>query len=129
MKESQIATKTETAPTPRKPKCRYFRCIFQERSDANQTQDVALSVNGETLVVKRGEETILPEPFYIVAKNAVIVGRKYDGGTNSTREVKISKYIVSKIAEATEEEYLQMKADGTAKTKKAAIEAAARGNA
>lgn len=118
--QSPIATKV-------KPGKRYFRCVFQERSDSSQTQDVPLSVNGETLVVKRGEETILPEAFYEVAKNAVIIGKKFDPATRSIKDVKITKYLVSKVGEATEEEYLQMKKDGTEKTKKASIEAAARG--
>lgn len=124
---SAMATAAGPVATKTKPGKRYFRCVFQERSDSSQTQDVPLSVNGETLVVKRGEETILPEAFYEVAKNAVIIGKKFDPATRSIKDVKITKYLVSKIGEATEEEYLQMKKDGTEKTKKASIEAAARG--
>lgn len=110
------ATEAKTEPKAVKKK-RYWYVRFHERSDDSQPEDIILTVNGETLVVRRGVTTILPEAYVEVADNATIMSMKYDPITNKTVPRVVKKLPFYREREATREEYLAMKAEGTQKTK------------
>lgn len=125
MKESQMKeTKTnKTAATSAKtgkqntmPKRIYFCVKFSEASDEAAVQDIPLSVNGETLLIQRGKEVIIPKEFLDVAEHAKIMSRKYDPVENVMTPKIIQKFPYTVIRQATEAEFLQMKKEGTKKT-------------
>lgn len=47
----------------------YHRVMFVERSSENETEKVQLMVNGEVLLITRGEEIVLPDRFLECAQH------------------------------------------------------------
>ena len=47
----------------------YHMVIFSERMTENETVDVQLTVNGETLQIERGKEVVVPERFLECARH------------------------------------------------------------
>ena len=105
--------------TPEVEPEKYWLLKFNDRFSKNETQDVPLSVNGETLVFHRGKEVVVPgrfrecadntrHPIYEHWNNSLVdeaqSGRK-NIGTQTT-------YPYTVIREATEEEFRAMKAIG-----------------
>jgi hypothetical protein len=100
----------QLAPDP--PKEKYFRVSFQARATENDPEDVTLSVNGETLVIQREKEVIIPGRFKECADHALI--RKFKQLPDMPRKIEapIKLFPYSQLGEATEEEYLAAKAAG-----------------
>lgn len=114
-----VEPQMKQTPVKEEKKRRYFHVKFFERSDDSQPEDIALTLNGETLVVRRGVDTILPEAYIEIAEHATIIGRKYDPMTNTNSPRVTKRYAFSIGSEATEEEFLELKNAGTKKTKEA----------
>nr|DAI68049.1 MAG TPA: hypothetical protein [Bacteriophage sp.] len=98
-------------------KTRYFRVRFHERESSTEMPNVVLGVNGEILVIQRNVEVIIPEPYLRVAQSAVI---RYSYPEPGDKETKVKHFAQSRCAcdvlgEATEEEFLKMKREGTEK--------------
>ena len=95
-------------------KCK--RVVFQQRSDSNATDDVKLVLNGDTLPLQRGREVILPVEFLQgPAHDARYKTWHYEpGGDRLVEGDTIEKYPFQEKGEATWEEYLKFKREGTA---------------
>lgn len=121
--QDEASAKTPTAPAPFVEK--YYRVRFHEKSNEQQQDNVELSVNGDTLVIQRGVEVVIPGRFRECADNAVYPQfRQMPGKVRKTiGSVRIFPYDF--IREATKEEYLSMRQTGT----KAMREAAAKDEA
>lgn len=105
----------ETAP--KKPEVkgeRFFRVEFQAKTNTNDPDDVTLSVNGETLLLQREAEIVIPERFLECAKNAWRPVYKRNNGERK-ESGKVLTFPYSVLGEATESEYLEMKKKGNAK--------------
>jgi hypothetical protein len=102
---------------PIQTKEKYFRVSFQARADKNDPEDVMLSVNGETLVIQREKEVIIPARFRECADHALIIQFKQLPDQPRKLEAPIKSYPYSLIGEATEAEYLKQKAEGDRKTR------------
>ena len=99
---------------------KYFRVRFHERQTATEPVNVTLGVNGEILVIRRGEEVILPEEYVELARSCVIRG-KYpvaSGQKTIRKPFTMPRCSFDLLGEATEAEYLKMKREGTEKTLK-----------
>ena len=97
---------------------KYFRVRFHERQTTTEPVNVTLGVNGNILVIQRGQEVILPEEYVELARSCVI---RYsypvaDGKTNVRKKFSMPRCSFDLLGEATEEEYLKMKKEGTEKT-------------
>lgn len=117
IKKEFEATQEATAKKRGKSKREYKRVRFHEKSQDGQPVDIVLAIGDEVLVVRRGVETIVPQVFLEVADHAVVVGWKYNPETQANVPTRIQKYGYSLIGDATEEEYLKLKSEGTEKTK------------
>ncbi len=101
-------------PAKQDPVRRFKRVKFHSKSDKNQPNDVVLSVNGHTLLLKRDMPVVLPEPFLIAADNATY--NQYQTGSGSRKVIaKVRRYPYDMLGDATEEEYQQMLSDGSRK--------------
>jgi len=105
------------------PKEKYFKVIFADKSSPNDTKDVVLSVNQEILHIQRGKEVVLPERYLECADHATYP--QYRQEPNQPRKVvgHIMTYPYHKIGPGTEQEFLQMRRDGTLKNKREAMQA------
>ena len=97
---------------------KYFRVRFHERQTPTEPVNVVLGINGEILVVKRGELVILPEEFVELARSCVL--RCYfpvpEGQKTVRKKMTMPRCSFDLLGEATEAEYLKMKEEGTKKT-------------
>lgn len=117
--ETAPARKSKRRSSEVVEKDRYFRVRFHAKSNSEASSDVQLSVNGETIIMQREEEVVIPERYVKVARNATFqIFRQLPG---EPRKVvgKLMLYPFDMIGEATEAEFLQMKRDGTKATKEA----------
>jgi len=91
----------------------YFRVKFQPKSDANQPDEVILSVNGEVLQITRNVEVIIPKRFKECADNGVTAQFKQLPG--QTRKVigEVRTFPYDLLGPATEKEFIAMKQEGT----------------
>lgn len=93
-------------------KTEYRRIKFHSKSDKNQTDDIILSLNGETLLIQRDKEIVLPESFLRVADEATY--NQYKAGTGSRKVAsRVRLYPYDMIGNATEKEFFAQRADGT----------------
>ena len=97
---------------------KYFKVRFHERQIPTEPVNVVLGINGEILVVKRGELVILPEDFVERARSCVL--RCYfpvpEGQKTVRKKMTMPRCSFDLLGEATEAEYLKMKEEGTKKT-------------
>jgi hypothetical protein len=114
LKEDQRSKKDESESVER-----YFKVRFQAKSNVNDTEDVMLAVNGETLVIRRESEVIVPERFLLCADNAVYQHFRQLPGKPRKVVGQIKMYPYDKLGEASEKEYLKQKSDGTRATRDA----------
>lgn len=114
-----VEPEVKQTPVKEVKRKKYYYVKFHERGDESQPEDIALTLNGNTLVVRRGVSTILPEAYLEIAKNATIIGKKYNPITNVMSPRIVNKYPFFVEREATEEEFLELKKSGTEKTKEA----------
>jgi hypothetical protein len=102
-----------------KPKEKYYRMRFHAKSNPNDEDDVKLSVNGETVVIERQKDVVLPERYKVCAENAR--SPQFRQLPNQPRKLvgEIITFPFDMIGEGTEDEYLDMKRSGTKATKEA----------
>lgn len=96
---------------------KFHRVRFQAKASPNDPEDVQLSVNGETLVISREKEVIIPDRFKECADHATfpIFRQMPNLPRKITGRIRLFPYDL--LGQATEGEYLAEKADGTRKTK------------
>jgi len=97
---------------------KYFRVIFDDKSNVNDLDSVQLGCNGEFLVIARQTEVVLPERFLEVARHGGYpVSRQEPGKPRKTTGM-VTYFPFRSLGPATRDEYLRSKAEGTAKTKR-----------
>jgi len=96
---------------------KYYRVIFNEKASANDTDDVQLSVNAETLVIQRGIEVIIPERFKVCADNATYQQFTQVPGKPRKLRGTIRVYPYQLLKEATKKEFTDMRRKGNKQTK------------
>lgn len=119
-------TKTEARKNIKKaPAKKYFKVRFHERFDESEPVSITLGINGNLLVIQRGVEVILPEDYLILAKRCTIrsVYPVIEGTKTVMKKMTKPRASFDLLGEATEAEYLKMKAEGDAKVAKAMKEA------
>ena len=110
-----MANKEVKEPAPAK---KFYRVRFHERTGTNEPVNVVLGINGNVLVIKRGEEVILPEDYVTLARSCVIsyTYPALDGSKNVRKRITRPRCPFDLLGEATEEEFLKMKKEGTEQT-------------
>jgi len=94
----------------------YWRVKFHPKSSPNETDDVHLPVNGETLVVQREAEVVMPGRFLESADHATYPHFKQV--PNKPRKLigTIKTYNYDRLGQATKEEFLKIRAEGNKTT-------------
>lgn len=102
---------------PEVPKEKYYRMRFHAKSHPNDEDNVILSVNGETIVVERQKEVVLPERYKVCADNAR--SPQFRQLPNQTRKIvgEVMTFPFDLLGEGTEAEYMKMKSEGTKATR------------
>lgn len=95
----------------------YWRVRFQERQSENEEESVKLACNGETLILRRNTEVIIPGRFREIADHAKKQRWVYVPGHNRKIESPIAVYPYQLIGQATEAEYFESLNRGTELTK------------
>jgi hypothetical protein len=103
---------------------KYYRVKFQQKSDANQPDEVILSVNGEVLQITRNVEVIIPYRFKEAADNGVTPQFKQLPGQTRKQIGEVRTFPYDLLGEATEQEFLRLKEEGTRLTRQS-VESAA----
>jgi hypothetical protein len=96
---------------------KFFRGRFAAKANVNDPDSVKLSVQGEILVFQRDVDTIIPEPYLVVAQNAKHPKFTVEPGQGRKVVGWISRYPFNKTGEATYEEFKTLFDEGTRKTK------------
>ena len=98
---------------------KYYRMKFHAKSNPNDPDDVVLSVNGEINVIERQKEVVLPERFKVCAENAR--SPQFRQMPNQTRKIvgEVITFPFDLLGEGTEEQYLNMRREGTKATREA----------
>lgn len=98
---------------------KYYRVMFSHKTSPNDEDDVTLIVNGETLVIQRGVETIIPGRYKECADHATypIFRQRPNEARKQIGNVMVFPY--SLLGEATEAEYRKLLKEGNKKTKEA----------
>lgn len=103
---------------PREPE-KYYRVVFSHKQNPNDQDDVTLTVNGETLVMQRGVEVIIPGRFKECADHATYP--QFTQKPNEARKMvgTVMVFPYSLLGEATKSEYFKQLSEGNRKTKEA----------
>lgn len=98
---------------------KYYRVTFNHKSNPNDEDDVTLIVNGETLVLQRGVEVIIPGRYKECADHATypVFRQRPNEARKQIGTVMVFPY--SLMGEATEQEYLELLREGNKKTREA----------
>ena len=107
-------------PKPKQDtKEKYFRVVFNHKASPNDEDDVTLIVNGETLVLQRGVETIIPGKYKECADHATypVFRQRPNEARKQIGTVMVFPYSLK--GEATEQEYRELLMEGNKKTKEA----------
>jgi len=98
---------------------KYYRVMFNHKSNPNDEDDVTLIVNGETLVLQRGVKVIIPGRYKECADHATypVFRQRPNEARKQIGTVMVFPY--SLIEEATEQEYLKLLQEGNKKTREA----------
>lgn len=107
-------------PKPKIIPEKYYKVRFNEKQGPNDENDVFLSVNGESIVIERGKEVVIPGRFKEAADHATypyFTQRDPNSPRKQVGEIKVFPY--SLISEASEAEYRAQISEGTKKTKEA----------
>ena len=93
---------------------KFYRVIFQAKTNPNDEDDVPLSVNGVTILSKRDVEVILPGSYLEVADHTV--KSQYEQKPGHDRKIvgKVRKFMYQRIGEATRAEFEKFKKTGNA---------------
>jgi len=107
-------------PKPKEDKVRkYYRVTFNHKSRPNDEDDVTLIVNGETLVIKRGVEVIIPERYKECADHATYPVFRQRPNESRKQIGTVMVFPYSLMGDATEKEYLIQLEKGNKQTKEA----------
>jgi len=93
------------------PNEKYYEVEFAPMTQENELPYHYIGVNGEAVQVQKGSRVVLPERFLRAADDAKVM--QYSRRGEPIGEVSRCQY--REIREATREEYLKMKAEGTKK--------------
>lgn len=95
----------------------YWQVKFNAKTTPNDSDDVQLMVNGETLIIQRERKVVLPGRFLENADHATYL--HFRQVPHQPRKIvgKIKTYPYERICKATKQEYEQQKVEGTKKTK------------
>jgi len=114
--EQQSKAKPIKAPAVR-PET--YHCVkFSAASTPNDTENVILAVNGETLIIQREREVVIPRRFLECADHAMIQRFEQVPGRERKQLAPIKLYPYTYLRAATQREYEQSKAAGTKKTRR-----------
>ncbi len=99
---------------------KYYRVTFGHKTSPTDDEDVTLTVNGETLVIKRGAPVIIPERFKECADHAQYP--QFTQRPNEPRKIVgyINTFPYSGSGEASKKEYLVQLSEGNKTAKEAA---------
>lgn len=120
--ESEAAGKSQQASasaTDMFTKAKYYRVIFDAKSDPMAPNDVVLSVQGFAVKCQRGVETIAPDFILSAANDATYSKYRVVPGEGRKVEARISKYPYRIIGDASISEFKALFAQGTKKTRAA----------
>jgi len=107
-------------PRPKRDKTeKYYRVTFNHKSSPNDEDDVTLIVNGETLVIQRGVEVIIPERYKECADHATYPVFRQRPNESRKQVGTVMVFPYSLMGEAAEQEYLKQLREGNKKTKEA----------
>jgi hypothetical protein len=95
---------------------KYYYVEFNARQSELETVDVALSVNGETLIFQRQRRIVIPARYKECADHATHIKYIQLPGQERKTAGTIKTYPYQEFGEATEEEYKAQLKTGTAKT-------------
>ena len=96
---------------------KYWHVMFSDKTSPNDTDDVELSVNGETLVIQRGVKVIIPDRFKVCADNATYQQFTQVPGKPRKLRGTIKVYPYQLMGEASQKEFFDLKRKGDRKTK------------
>ncbi len=99
------------------PEEKFYRVLFSEKSSPNDTDDVQLHVNGETLVIQRNKEVIIPERFKVCADNATYQQFSQKPGKPRKLRGTIKIYPYQLMGDATLNDFQKMRSVGNKQTK------------
>lgn len=97
----------------------YFVVIFSAKSAPHEENDVILSVNGETLIMAREQEVVVPRRFLEAADHATYP--RFTQMPNQPRKVaaRIKTYPYTRLRQATADDFMRQKQAGTKTTREA----------
>ncbi|HQI02811.1 MAG TPA: hypothetical protein PLA18_16170 [Deltaproteobacteria bacterium] len=95
---------------------RFWRVRFHAKAQPNDQEDVQLTVNGETLIIAREKEVVIPDRFRECADHATYEQFRQMPGEPRKVSGKIRVFPYDILGEATEQEYRSKKDAGTRKT-------------
>ena len=98
---------------------KYYRVTFNHKSSPNDEDDVTLIVNGETLVLQRGVEAIIPGRYKECADHATYPVFRQRPNESRKQIGTVMVFPYSLMGEATEQEYLKLLRQGNKATKEA----------
>jgi len=107
------------APTDFLSRAKYFKVMFEPKSNTTDPNDVTIGVDGFLIKAQRGVETIVPDFILEAADHATFV--KYSVKPGEGRKVgeKIRKFPYHIIGPSTMAEFKALMAAGTKKTREA----------
>lgn len=116
---SEVSSQKSEASAVKIQKEKYYRMKFHAKSSPNDEDNVVLSVNGETVLIERQKEVVLPERYKVCAENAR--SPQFRQMPNQTRKIvgEVITFPFDLLGEGTEAEYLDMKRTGTQATRDA----------
>ena len=95
----------------------YWRVKFNAKTTPNDSDDVQLIVNGETLIMQREKEVILPGRFLEDADHATYLHFRQVPHQPRKKVGTIKTYPYERIGKATKKEYDLQRTEGTKKTR------------
>ena len=103
----------EAVAQPVAKKRTYTRVKFYPKSHKEQPDDVILSVNGDTIIMMRDQEVVLPDYFLEAADHATF--NQYKTGIGNSRKVimQVRLYPYALLGKGTKVEYIKQRAVGT----------------
>jgi hypothetical protein len=114
----EVKNTPKRGPKPKAPEEKYYRVMFSQKASPSDPDDVELSVNGETLVIKRGVEVIIPARFKECADNATFQQFRQLPGKPRKLIGHIKVFPYQLMGESTKPEFDKMKTDGDRQTRK-----------
>lgn len=102
---------------PKKEPEKYYRVRFNGKARPDDYDDVILSVNGETLVIQREKEVIVPGRFKECADHAMYQVFRQRPGEDRKVAGTVSVFPYSLLGEASEKDWLEFKTAGDKKQK------------